>query len=125
MKEILLVGCGGFIGAIMRYAAAGWIQRLREFSSFPFGTLSVNLTGCLIIGLLGGLADHRELFSSSTRLFLLVGMLGSFTTFSTFGYETLALIRDQQLLLAFGNVASHLIMGLFAVWLGYTLSQWI
>jgi len=124
MKQILIIGCGGFMGAILRYITAGWIQKINRFTLFPYGTLGVNMIGCLLIGILGGMADNHEFFSPSVRMLLLVGVLGSFTTFSTFGYETLALIRDQQLLMAATNIMIHLFAGLLAVWLGYSLSQW-
>ena len=74
---------------------------LSDDASFPYGTLSVNVLGCLAIGLLGGWADNAELFSPSMRLFLLIGLLGGFTTFSTFGYEAMAMLRDKELLRRF------------------------
>ena len=96
MRQIIIVGLGGFAGSILRYLVSGWVQRLADSALFPYGTLSVNVLGCLAIGLLGGWADNAELFSPSTRLFLLIGVLGGFTTFSTFGYETMALLRDRR-----------------------------
>ena len=125
MHKILIIGTGGFIGAVGRYYLSGWIQRAIDRPWYPFGTLGVNCLGCLVIGLLAGLADNRNLFSPDTRLFLLVGLLGAFTTFSTFGFETFALIRDEQFILAGINIAGQIILGLIAVWLGYTLSNLI
>ena len=122
MFELLAIGCGGFIGAILRYLAGSWIQRSFGQSGFPIGTLMVNLIGCLVIGLLGGLNETREIFSPQVRSMIFLGILGSFTTFSTFGYETLALLRDGQFLAACISTSLHLIVGLAAVWTGYTIA---
>jgi len=119
----LLIGAGGFLGAIARYAMSGVVQRLAGFSSFPYGTLAVNVTGCIAIGLLAGWAETRQLVGPEARLFLLIGLLGSFTTFSTFGYETLALLRDGAILRASANVAFHVTLGLTAAWAGLVLSR--
>ena len=123
MRQILIVGLGGFAGSILRYLLSGWVQRLADTPLFPYGTLSVNVLGCLAIGLLGGWADNAGMFSPSTRLFLLVGVLGGFTTFSTFGYETMALLRDRAMAGAFLYVGLHLLLGFGAVALGYGLSN--
>jgi CrcB protein len=123
MRNVIIVGLGGFTGSICRYLVSGWVQKLSGSGLFPYGTLSVNILGCLLIGLLGGWADNAELFSPSTRLFLLIGVLGGFTTFSTFGYETVALLRDRQLLAASANVGLHVFVGFAAVALGYGLSN--
>lgn len=123
VRQLLWVGGGGFIGAIGRYLLGGWVHRLLPAAHFPWGTLAVNVAGCLLIGLLAGLADVRQLFSPEARLFLLIGCLGSFTTFSTFGYETLALARDAETFGALANIALHVGAGLAAVWLGYVLAR--
>jgi CrcB protein len=117
-----LVGCGGFAGAVLRYAAGGLVHRMLPLATFPFGTLVVNLSGCLVIGALAGLAETRQLFSPEMRLFALVGVLGGFTTYSTFGYESFAMLRDGEALRAAANVLVHVLLGLTAVWLGYMLS---
>lgn len=119
----LLVGTGGFCGAILRYALSGVVQRLAGSSDFPYGTLAVNVSGCLAIGLLAGIADTRQLLDAETRLWLLIGFLGSFTTFSTFGYETLALLRDGALLRAALNVTLQVGLGLAAAWGGLVVSR--
>lgn len=123
LSELLAVGAGGFLGSALRYAMSGAVQRLAPFSAFPYGTLAVNVTGCLVIGVLGGLAEGRQIIGPELRLFLLLGLLGGFTTFSTFGYETLALVRDGDQLRAFGNVALHVVVGLTAVWVGLVASK--
>ena len=125
LYKLLIVGLGGFFGAIGRYTVSGWIQRLFKSPWYPIGTLGVNCLGCLLIGLLGGLVENRGLFQPGTRLFVLVGLLGAFTTFSTFGYETFSLIRSGEFLLAGINVAAQVILGLAAVWLGYIISNLI
>jgi CrcB protein len=117
------VGTGGFLGAIARYALSGFVQRTASFSGFPYGTLVVNVTGCATIGLLAGWVETRQLLGAETRLFLFIGLLGSFTTFSTFGYETLALLRDGAAIRAVANVTLHVGLGLTAAWAGLVLSR--
>jgi fluoride exporter len=123
MRNILIVGLGGFVGSVLRYLVSGGIQRLSHNPFFPYGTLGVNVLGCLLIGLLSGWAEHAEMFSPSVRLFLLLGLLGGFTTFSTFSNEAVLLMRDREMWAALGYVGSHLILGLAAVALGYGLSN--
>jgi CrcB protein len=118
LKNILLVGMGGFVGSALRYLGSGWAQSWMKSAVFPVGTATVNILGCLAIGLLGGLAENTQMFSPQLRLFVFLGLLGGFTTFSTFGYETMALVRDGELLLAFANVAFQLIFGVAAVLIG-------
>ena len=123
MLLILLVGVGGFFGAVMRYVVTNWVQDFFHVLSLPYGTLTVNLLGCLIIGLLGGLSESRNLLNQEARALLFIGVLGGFTTFSTFGYETVQLLRDGQSLAAFSNIGLQVCMGLVAVWIGYSISQ--
>ncbi len=93
------------------------------FAEFPLGTLAVNILGCFLIGVLNGVAETRQVIGPELRLFLMIGMLGGFTTFSTFGYETLALIRDAALPQAMGNVIAQIVFSLIAVWLGDMLGR--
>ncbi len=123
MRNILIVGLGGFVGSVLRYLVSGWVQRLSNTSFFPYGTLGVNVLGCLAIGLLGGWVENAGLFGPSVRRLLLVGLLGGFTTYSTFGYETVALLRDRQTLAALSYVGLHLLLGFGAVAIGYGLSN--
>ncbi len=118
----LAVGSGGFLGAMARYGLSGLVHRKMPLATFPWGTLGVNLLGCLAIGVLAGLAESRQLFSPEIRIFALIGVLGGFTTFSTFGYETFAMIRDDEYLRAAANVGMHVILGVALVSLGYALT---
>jgi len=118
MTKTLLVGCGGFLGSIARYLVGGAVHRLASGPVFPYGTLVVNVTGCLAIGVLGAMAEARGILSPEARVFLLIGILGGFTTFSSFGYETIQLLRDGEALPALANVLLQVILGLGAVWAG-------
>lgn len=120
----LLVGLGGFLGSVLRYGASGAFQRLAPPSSgLPWGTFAVNTLGSLLIGLLAGIADGRGILSPDTRLFLMIGLLGGFTTFSTYSFESLQLLRSGQWGLALANVLGQLCVGLLAVWLGWGLGR--
>ena len=126
MTKILLIGTGGFVGSIFRYLLSGLTHRVwHGDSTFPYGTLLVNLIGCLLIGFLGGLTESRQLFPPEVRLFMLIGLLGGFTTFSTFGYETFGFVRDGQWLPAVFNVVLHVTFGVGAVWLGSVFSRFL
>lgn len=123
MVNLTLVGLGGFFGSMARYALDGLVYRLLREPLFPYGTLFINVLGCFLIGLLSGLAEQRGLFTGETRAFLLIGVLGGFTTFSTFGYETFALLRDGQALPAVLNIFFQVGLGVGGVWLGYALAR--
>jgi CrcB protein len=122
VERFLLVGVGGFIGSTLRYTLGGLILRLKSGSLFPWETLAVNVIGCLVIGVLAGLSESRGLFAGTTRVFLFVGVLGGFTTFSSFGYETFELLRDGQWGSAVTSVALQLVLGLGGVWAGHTVA---
>ena len=121
MRELLIVGSGSFIGGVGRYLLGGWVLHLFPLARFPLGTLLVNFLGCLAIGVLSGLAEHEHMLSSTNRLFLITGMLGGFTTFSAFGYESLDLMRTHGWGLALLNVALSIILCLAAVWIGHSV----
>ncbi|NOY05567.1 MAG: fluoride efflux transporter CrcB [Chlorobi bacterium] len=123
MVNILIIGIGGFLGAISRYFVSSWSQNLPKLATFPVGTLVVNITGCLAIGIIFGLVESRNVFNPETRLFLLIGFLGSFTTFSTFGFETFSFFQDGQIGAALLNIALNLIIGLLATWFGYGITN--
>lgn len=121
--DLVLVGAGGAIGSVLRYLASGFVQRLDFWGSFPAGTLAVNVVGCAVLGLLGGLSDSRYLFGPGARLFVFIGVLGGFTTFSTFSYETLALMRAGETAKAALNVGASLLLCLAGTWLGYGVAS--
>jgi CrcB protein len=123
MEKLLWAGAGGCIGSMLRYALGGLLARLRSGWNFPIETLAINVAGCLVIGLLAGLAESRGVFAGATRVFLFIGVLGGFTTFSAFGYETFQLLRDGQWLPASGSVALQVVLGIGAVWAGHVLSR--
>lgn len=122
MLRLLLIGVGGAAGAVLRFLFSSWVQARSGFHVYPFGTLSVNLLGCLLIGFLSGLADSRSMFSAETRSFLIIGCLGAFTTFSSFGNETLNLLQAGRLELALLNIGAQVVLGLMLVWLGRALA---
>lgn len=122
MHKLLLVFLGSGVGGVLRYAVGGWVQR-RLSGLFPLGTLVVNLTGCVLIGFLSAALAGRWLVREEHRVALLVGVLGGYTTFSTFGWETFALLNDGQMGRAAGNAALSVVGGLAAVWIGYRLGQ--
>ena len=121
MKDFLIVGLGSFIGGVGRYACSGLLLHQFPNSKFPFGTFVVNIVGCLLIGLIGGIAEKYHMLSPSVRLFAMSGFLGGFTTFSAFGFETLFLIRRGEFEMAFAYVLLSLLFGLGAVALGTKL----
>ena len=123
MRAFLLVGMGGFAGALLRFYIAGWIQAACHSFGFPMGTLSVNMVGCLVLGFLGGISEHLGAIPQDVRLMIMVGLLGSFTTFSTFSYETMTLLRDQEILFALTNIGVQVIVGLLAAWFGFILAH--
>lgn len=93
IKTLLLVGAGGFLGSVSRFLASRLIQSNLP-SAFPFGTFFVNITGCLLIGIIYGFSDRSSLLTPGWKMFLAAGFCGGFTTFSTFANENLALLRD-------------------------------
>jgi len=118
MSNLIYVGLGGFAGATLRYLVAKFVQETLGASGFPFGTLTVNLLGCFTIGLLSQLTTTHALFSPEMRLFVFVGFLGAFTTYSTFGNETVLLAQNVQPLSSLLYVAAHIFFGFGAVLLG-------
>ena len=113
---------GGIAGTVSRYLLAGFIYELLG-TSFPYGTLVVNLVGCLVIGFLASLSEEKFLLSPEARLLLMVGFCGAFTTFSTFMLETCNLMKDGENLRAFFNVAASVIFGFLAFRLGVFLAE--
>ncbi len=118
MRNLLIIGLGGFCGAILRYVVGGGVQKLSQSADFPYGTLTVNLMGCLMIGMLTRLDEIRTVLSPEMRALILIGLLGAFTTYSTFSNEAVSLINDRRFLSAALYVSIHMVVGLGAVFLG-------
>ncbi|MBN1627381.1 MAG: fluoride efflux transporter CrcB [Deltaproteobacteria bacterium] len=125
MYRIIIVGIGGFIGSALRYIVSGYIQDISHSISFPYGTLSVNIIGCFLMGMISQLVDLQIGITSETRLFLMVGVLGGFTTFSAFGNETIKLLQDQRIFLSLMYIGSHIFICLLAVFAGMIISKYI
>ena len=124
MTKALLVGLGGFLGSIARYLLGGFVQELSR-GTFPYGTLAVNVLGCFLIGSLSELADARAVLSPERRAFIMIGVLGGFTTFSAFGNETMSLLREADWPRGIANILAHLFLAIGAVWLGRAVAHWI
>lgn len=118
-----MVGCGGFVGSVCRFGLGGLVYRVVPVPALPYGTLAVNVVGCFLIGLLSAVADARGAIAPELRLLVFAGFLGGFTTFSAFGYETMAFVREAAHVRAATNVGLHLVIGLGAVWVGYSLGR--
>ena len=122
MRSLWLVALGGALGAVARATLSTAIHT-RWPSTLPWGTIAVNLAGCLILGLLAGFLESRPHLNATWRTFGAVGVLGAFTTFSTFENETLTLLQRGELPAALANVAISLLAGLGAVWAGYVVGR--
>ncbi len=122
LVKLLWIAVGGGAGSVLRYAIAGYGHRLTG-GTFPLGTLIVNVAGCFLIGFLGAALTGPWLLREEHRTALLVGVLGGFTTFSTFGYETFSLANERQFLFAALNVLLSVALGLLAVWLGFRVAE--
>jgi CrcB protein len=122
MAQILFVGVGGFLGSIARYLLVGLVQSPTA-GTFPFGTLAVNVAGCTLIGGLSALIEARPFLTGDGRAFLVIGVLGGFTTFSAFGNETVNLLRHAGPALAGANVLANVALALGGVWVGRSVAQ--
>jgi CrcB protein len=118
IDSVLFVALGGALGSVCRYLLSTWTQTISKSIDFPYGTLTVNLIGCFVIGFLAQLAEARGVFTSESRAFMFIGILGGFTTFSSFGNDTVNLLRDGETWNALANVGANVILGLTLVWLG-------
>jgi CrcB protein len=123
MKGILLVALGGAIGSVARFKLSGLVLHHTIDWKFPAGTFAVNVAGCLIAGILAGLAEKHDLFSADVRLLLFTGLLGGFTTFSAFGLETMLLVKRGEVMIAGSNIVLSVIAGLLALWLGLGMAS--
>lgn len=124
LNQLFLVGAGGFVGAIGRYSAGQFIYFWFTRPWIPYATMFVNIAGCLLIGILAGWAEARPQASVAWRLFLMVGLLGGFTTFSSFGLEAFELLRLNQAGAALAYAGIQLGLGLAMVAAGFYAGQW-
>ncbi len=122
MTRLLIIGFGGFFGAIFCFLVTGWVQDLSRSVHFPYGTLAVNVIGSFLLGFLVRYAFLYNAFSPETRLLIFIGFLGAFTTFSTFSNETFNLLADGATMPAMMNVLANMLLGLGAVWIGQALA---
>ena len=118
----LVVAVGGAIGATARYALAGFVHRFAS-PFFPWGTFIVNVSGCFVFGVIAGLGEARGGLGPLTRAFLLIGILGGYTTFSSFTFETMGLLRGGQMPQAIANVVGQVTLGLLAFWAAWAMVQ--
>jgi CrcB protein len=122
MQRVLFVGVAGLVGTLARYWLSGWLDTTVG-GTFPIGTLVVNLVGCFLAGFLFHALTEKYLVDPVLRVTVLVGFLGGFTTFSSYGIQSITLLRDREFFLAVLNIAASNLGGLTMVWLGYSLSK--
>lgn len=120
--QVIAVFAGGGIGATARYWLSGAVYKYLG-ADFPYGTLLVNVLGCFLIGFLMSVFEERFIIQPNLRLFLTIGILGGFTTFSTFSFETIALLREGAYLRGSANVIYSIFNGLGATWLGSVIGK--
>lgn len=122
MQTTIFIAVAGLVGTLLRYWLSAAVAR-QYGETFPWGTMAVNLLGCLITGAVFFLTEERFVISPTVRTVILIGLLGGFTTFSAYGLQTFTLLRDGQLGFAILNVATSNVLGLFMVWIGYALGR--
>jgi CrcB protein len=122
LKTLILVGTGGFLGSVSRFLVSRFVQN-NVNSVFPFGTFSVNVAGCLLIGLIYGFSERSSILDSGYKLFLTAGFCGGFTTFSTFANENLALLRDGDIFHFFLYTGLSVFLGIAAVFIGVVITK--
>jgi CrcB protein len=120
--NLLLIAIGGAIGSVARYAFSTAVLRATG-SLFPVGTFAVNLLGCAVFGGIVGAAQQRFILTPELRAFLLVGLLGGFTTFSSYAFESFALLRDGQFVAAALNIVGQVVGGLAGFWMAYVVTN--
>jgi CrcB protein len=122
MQRTILIALAGLAGTLLRYWVAGHVARQYE-ETFPWGTMAVNLIGCLLTGAVFYVTEERFLINPTVRTVVLIGLLGGFTTFSSYGLQTFVLLRDGEYGLATLNIITSNVLGLFMVWAGYVLGK--
>ena len=121
MKQLFLVGAGGFLGSVARYIVSK-LNIYIHFFSIPVGTITVNIVGSFVIGIITGIATKSDIFSQNMKLFLMVGICGGFTTFSSFTNENLTLLQNGQIFSSLLYTTLSVLLGFLAVYLGYVIS---
>jgi len=126
MRNLLYLAAGGILGTMARYFLTTWVQHRVGSDAFPAGTLTVNLIGCVVIGLVMGAWEGRaqEAMPQAIKLLVIVGFLGAFTTFSAFEMETVSLVQRGQILPALGYVLTSTVAGFAAVWFTFSWAAW-
>lgn len=124
LKSLLIAGTGGFIGTILRFLVSRYFQE-NTFSLFPWGTFTVNIVGCLLIGIFYGMSERGNLMSSEVRIFLTVGICGGFTTFSSLSLDAFMLLQEKEWLKLSFYASMSFFLGLVAVYIGRTLIKGI
>lgn len=125
MDNVLWVGIGGAVGSVLRYVLSGHVQKQIQVGGLLYGTLAVNVIGCLLMGFLSQVARIPGRFSNEGVLFLLVGALGAFTTFSTFSKEAVGLFQSGRVAAALVHVGIQVVLGLVAVGGGYEMGRFV
>jgi CrcB protein len=130
LQQYLVIGLGGALGSMLRFGLGGWIDMTvsRAGQIFPWGTIVVNITGCFIIGFIAGISvagEGRIYLAPLTRQFITIGILGGYTTFSSFSLQTLTLAQSGQRWEALANVLLSVVLCLLGVWLGAGIAGWI
>jgi CrcB protein len=120
--NLLLIAIGGALGSVARYLLSTFVMRASG-TLFPLGTFVVNFVGCVVFGAIVGAAQQRLVLSADARAFLLIGILGGFTTFSSYAFESVALLRDGQLFAASINIVGQVVAGLAGLWSGYLMTR--
>jgi len=122
MQKTILIAFAGLAGTLLRYWLSGYVAR-QYGETFPWGTMAVNLIGCFVTGAVFYATEERFLINPTVRTVILIGLLGGFTTFSSYGLQTFTLLRDGEFGLATLNVVTSNVLGLFMVWVGYALGK--
>ncbi|MBD48596.1 MAG: fluoride efflux transporter CrcB [Dehalococcoidia bacterium] len=123
MLTVIFIGIGGFLGSIFRYGLTKWVDELTKHQSFPSGTVAVNVLGCLVIGVAIAFFESRQILNSNLRSLIIIGILGGFTTFSTFSLQNFELMKNGESLAALANIGLSVCLGLTAVYVGYSITS--